>query len=342
MMAGVDEVVAPLGTALTEPQAELLRRYTKNVYLLYDSDTAGLKATFRAGDELLRLGMSVQVVTLPDGEDPDTFVRSGGKDALEEQVGRAIDVFERKIQLLERHGAFADLRRKRQAIDKLLPTLRAVSDPLTRDLYIGRTAEVAGVGRDLLEREIGHGPEPVRGHSHEPPPPEYFDGPPPAEEPYAPPSPRRNPRRTRGERSEWELVRVMLHRPAYVEFIAERVGPQDLHDPALRAIYARLAATLGERGVEEIAAGLDEDASTVLEALLAEDGGLDTADRTVNDCLAALQLQRLRAEIQEIDRQLPLATPEEQDELMVRKKQLTEESRSLGGRSWAAVRTKRS
>jgi DNA primase len=338
MMAGVDEVVAPLGTALTEPQAELLRRYTKNVYLLYDSDTAGLKATFRAGDELLRLGMSVQVVTLPDGEDPDTFVRSGGKDALEEQVRRAIDVFERKVQLLERHGAFADLRRKRQAIDKLLPTLRAVSDPLTRDLYIGRTAEVAGVGRELLEREIGHGPEPVRGHSPEPPPPEYFDAPP--EE--APPPPRRNPRRTPGMRSEWELVRVMLHRPAYVEFIAERVGPQDLHDPALRAIYARLAATPGERSLEEIAAGLDEDSSAVLETLLAEDGGLDTADRTVNDCLAALQLQRLRAEIQEIDRQLPLATPDEQDGLMVRKKQLTEESRSLGGRSWAAVRTKRS
>ncbi|HEY5219030.1 MAG TPA: DNA primase, partial [Gemmatimonadaceae bacterium] len=58
MMVGVDDVVAPLGTALAEPQAELLRRYTKNVFLLYDSDEAGLKATFRAGDQLLRLGVS--------------------------------------------------------------------------------------------------------------------------------------------------------------------------------------------------------------------------------------------------------------------------------------------
>ena len=79
IMGGVDEVIAPLGTALTEPQAEMLRRYTKNVFLLYDSDTAGLKATFRAGDELLRQGMSVQVVTLPDGEDPDSFMRAHGK-----------------------------------------------------------------------------------------------------------------------------------------------------------------------------------------------------------------------------------------------------------------------
>lgn len=340
MMAGVDEVVAPLGTALTEPQAELLRRYTRNVYLLYDSDPAGLKATFRAGDELLRLGVSVQVVTLPDGEDPDSFVRAHGREKLEEHIGQAIDVFERKVQLLERHGAFGDLRRKRQAIDKLLPTLRAVSDPLTRDLYVARTSEASGVGRELLEREIGHGPEPVRGRGPEPPPPEYFE--PPGEAPPAPVARRRDPRRTPGVRTEWELVRVMLHQPTYVEVVAEHVGPQEFEDPSLRAIYARLAAADPDRSVDELAAGLDEEANAVLQGLLAEDGGLESAQRTVQDCLTALQLQRLQRAIAEIDGQLPLATGSEQDELMLRKKQLTEESRSLGGRSWAALRNRRS
>ena len=66
----------PLGTALTEAQASLIRKYTKNVFLLYDSDAAGQKATFRAGDELLRNGASVRVVSLPEGEDPDSFVAS--------------------------------------------------------------------------------------------------------------------------------------------------------------------------------------------------------------------------------------------------------------------------
>jgi DNA primase len=61
--AGIESVVAPMGTALTEDQAKLVRRYTDRVYLLYDSDKAGLKATFRSGDELLRQGASVQVVT---------------------------------------------------------------------------------------------------------------------------------------------------------------------------------------------------------------------------------------------------------------------------------------
>ncbi|MDB4879910.1 MAG: primase, partial [Gemmatimonadetes bacterium] len=152
--AGIESAVAPMGTALTEDQAKLIRRYTDRVFLLYDSDKAGLKATFRSGDELLRQGAAVQVVTLPDGEDPDTFVRAGGARALEAQLASSIDVFERKIQLLDRGGWFADLRKKRQALDRLLPTLRATSDALTRDMYLGHASAAAGVTRELLEREL--------------------------------------------------------------------------------------------------------------------------------------------------------------------------------------------
>src|SRR5918912_784666 len=152
---GLDWVVAPLGTALTDAQAALLRRYTKNAYLLYDSDRAGLQATFRSGDELLRHGMSVQVVTLPDGEDPDSFVDKHGPERLVAQLNAAIDVFERKVQLLERAGWFGDLRRKRRALDRLLPTIRATSDVLTRDMYLTRASEAAGVSKELLVREAG-------------------------------------------------------------------------------------------------------------------------------------------------------------------------------------------
>jgi DNA primase len=152
--AGLEEVVAPLGTALTESQAALLVKLTKNVFLLYDSDDAGLKATFRAGLELLRLGVSARVVTLPNGEDPDTFVRAHGPERLEHALSQSVDILDRQIQLLERRGWFAELHRKRRAIDKLLPTLRAASDPLTRELYVSRVAEVAGVDRDAILREV--------------------------------------------------------------------------------------------------------------------------------------------------------------------------------------------
>ena len=78
VIAGVDHVVAPLGTALTPEQAALIKRYAPQALLLLDSDTAGLKATFRAADALLRVGVRVKVATMPEGEDPDTLVRAGG------------------------------------------------------------------------------------------------------------------------------------------------------------------------------------------------------------------------------------------------------------------------
>ena len=153
--AGVVNAVAPLGTALTAEQARLLRRYAKQVVIAYDADAPGLKSTFRAADELLRQGASVSVLTLPAGEDPDTLVRSGGADAFRELLDKAVDVFERKIQLLDRKGLFRTLEGRRDALDRLLPTVRAARDPITRELYITRAAEWSGVARDVLEQEVG-------------------------------------------------------------------------------------------------------------------------------------------------------------------------------------------
>jgi DNA primase len=150
MAAGVTTVVGALGTALTDAQAAMLRKLTKNIFLLYDSDKPGLKATFRSGDELLRQGASVRVVTLPEGEDPDTFVKAHGATALAARLRDAIDVFERKIQLLERAGMFSELHKKRRALDRLLPTVRATSDEIMRDLYLARASEVSGVAREVL------------------------------------------------------------------------------------------------------------------------------------------------------------------------------------------------
>ncbi|HEY0928393.1 MAG TPA: DNA primase [Gemmatimonas sp.] len=152
-LAGIEEVVAPLGTALTEEQAKLLVRYASEIFLLYDSDEAGQKATFRSGMELLREKAAVRVVTLPDGEDPDSFVRGHGRGAMEAQLSQAIDLFDRQVQLLERRGWFSDLRRSRRAVDKLLPTIRAAVDPLTRDLYMARLAEITRLDKSAIATE---------------------------------------------------------------------------------------------------------------------------------------------------------------------------------------------
>ena len=153
-MRASKRLVAPMGTALAEGQADLLAKYSKTAFLLYDSDAPGQKASFRAADVLLARGMTVRVVTLPDGEDPDTFVAKHGRDAMEKLLAASMDVFDRKVQLLERGGWFADFQRKRCALDSLLPTIRATTDEITRDLYVNRVSEAAGIDREVLLREL--------------------------------------------------------------------------------------------------------------------------------------------------------------------------------------------
>lgn len=338
--AGIESVVAPMGTALTEDQAKLIRRYTDRVYLLYDSDKAGLKATFRSGDELLRQGAAVQVVTLPEGEDPDSFVRANGARGIEAALADSIDLFERKIQLLERGGWFSDLRRKRQALDRLLPTLRATSDPITRDLYLGHASAAAGVSRELLEREIA---APARGRNT------GSQRVAPQEVSPAGDAARSDPAHVRkGERrratgvraigAEHELVRVMLHRPGFVEQVAERVGAESLHDLVLRRIFVAIAEQGPDATPDELAATLDDDAVVEMQALLEEDGGLDRADEIVAGSLAALHERDLAARMEEIDALMPLAAASEKDELTLEKVRLSDELRALGSRRWKQFR----
>ena len=334
VLAGVDEVVAPLGTALTEAQGTLLRKYTKNVFLLYDSDVAGQKATFRAGDELLRNGVSVRVVSLPEGEDPDSFVASEGSEGLEREIAHSIDIFDRKIQILQRGGWFADLRRKRQALDKLLPTIRATSDRIMRDLYVNRTSEVAGVSRELLERELGA--EPAPSESTEPTPP-----PAPATR-RARTGERRSNRRVAGARAERELLRVMLHDRRYVELVAERLGAESFTDETYRMIFTELVALGPEATIGEIADGFDQEAIEVFEELLAEKGGLDRANEMVDGSINLMASRDLDARLIDIDREMPLAAPDEKDGLIREKEKLLKQMQALGRGRFKSFRTSRS
>jgi DNA primase len=338
MLAGIAEVVAPLGTALTEQQATLIRKYTRNVFLLYDSDQAGLRATFRAGDVLLANSMVVRVVTLPEGEDPDTFVAKEGAEGFERAAAASVDVFDRKIQILERSGWFGDLRRKRQALDKLLPTIRLTADGLLRDLYIARTSDVAGISRDMLEREL-------RSESRSAPPPARVA--PGAQQPAGGDVPvrrrdRRQDHHARGVSAERELVRMLLHQRMFVEPIGERLAPVRLVDTAYRQIFSALVMLGPDASVEDIAQGLDEDATEVLQELLVENGGLERSDEVVEGSLNALLARDVSNRLSEIDRLLPLAAADQKDELISEKRRLAKEIQSLGRGRWKTFGSTRS
>jgi DNA primase len=316
--SGTGEVVAPLGTALTETQAGMLRKYSKNVYLLYDSDAAGLKATFRAGDELLRQGMSVRVITLPPGEDPDTFVRAQGSVGLENQIQSSIDVFDRKIQILDRAGWFGELQKKRRALDRLLPTIRATSDEIMRDLYVVRASEVTGVDREVLQRELG-----PKGQTHTPaqPAPRVDETPRPAIRGRS--GDRRKSFIAAGNSAERELVRVMLQDRSSVPSIAERVGPDEFRTPEYRAIFATLLEKGDDATTAELVSSLDEDSLEVFEEMLSEGKeALQDVQRTIDDSISKLHMRSIQERLAEIDRLVPLANEAQKDELLKEKQQL--------------------
>jgi DNA primase len=329
MAAGATTVVAAMGTALTDAQAAALRKLTKNVFLLYDSDKAGLQATFRSGDELLRQGVAVRVVTLPEGDDPDTFVKAHGAAALTARLRDAIDVFERKIQLLERAGMFAELHKKRRALDRLLPTVRATSDEIMRDLYLSRASEVSGVAREVLEREMHGKATPIVSVSASSPPP-------PSQSPRISPAARvrRGERRTqhgeRGASAERELIRAILLNRARIEQIAEKLGEQSLRDPQYRAIYRALIAADPDSTIEDVTANLDEETIETVEDILAEGANQIDPERTLGDSFATLRARDLDRRAAELDRVIPLADGAQKDKLIAEKEAVREELRATG------------
>ena len=325
MAAGVNTVVAPMGTALTDAQAAALRKLTKNVFLLYDSDKPGLQATFRSGDELLRQGMSVRVVTLPEGDDPDTFVKAHGAGALTARLKDAIDVFERKIQLLERAGMFAELHKKRRALDRLLPTVRATSDEIMRDLYITRASEVSGVAREVLVRELSGKAGPLLSSNTQAPAPGVAPAPrvrPSGRRPAQPPE--------RGASAERELIRAMLFLRSRVEQITERLGQESFREPQYRAIYLALIASGPDATLEEVSAHLDEDSIATVEEIVAEGSYQIDPERTISDSLATLRARDLDRRAAELDRIIPLAEGVQKDKLIAEKDEIRKELKATG------------
>jgi DNA primase len=316
---GIEHVVAGLGTALTVAQANLLARYSGKALLLYDSDAAGLRATFRTADALLQAGVHPLVVTLQPGEDPDSIVRRGGADALAPQLDRALDVLERKLQMLDERGFFDDIEGVRRALDRLLPTLRATVDPALRDIYTARVAERTGVRRETLERELDRASMP-HGASGE-----------------ARPVRRSSAGQGAGDmqrpapRQDWAaerlLLMVLLTDQSRGGEARRLVAPEDLRDARHREIYQAL--------LEQADAG-ELRLSTAAAALAAELRGRSTeivdADGSFESAVADIQLEGLSVREKYLDDQLRRAPPELQTALVMEKMELKREVSRLNQR----------
>ncbi len=151
---GIKNVVASSGTSLTDDQARLLSRYTKNVVVIFDADIAGQKASMRSIEILLKQDFEVKILALPDNEDPDSFVNKYGKEEFEEYLQKAMNFLEYQTAQFEKAGAFEDPKTYAEAIRELVKSAALVADDLRRNLLIKTIARKFGLREKLIESEL--------------------------------------------------------------------------------------------------------------------------------------------------------------------------------------------
>lgn len=152
--SGIQQVVATSGTALTEEHASLIRRYTQKVYLCYDADSAGQNAALRGGEVLFQNLLDVQVLILPEGEDPDSFVKNHGREAFLELLQGSQDYWEFRLQALA--GKF-DLQKaadRSGAVAEALTMLAPLQDNIRVNFYLERLSQRWRIPQELLLSEL--------------------------------------------------------------------------------------------------------------------------------------------------------------------------------------------
>ena len=150
---GVENVAASLGTALTEEQARLISRYTKNVVLCYDSDAAGINAALRGMDILYKQDLNVRVFHVTDGKDPDDFIKSKGREAFYKLVEEALPYGDYWFSHLEKQYNLSDNQDRVRFLMAVVGVLQKMT-PVEADMYSGILADRYGLSRESVRKEL--------------------------------------------------------------------------------------------------------------------------------------------------------------------------------------------
>lgn len=254
---GIRTAIATCGTAIAAEHADLIARYTSRVTLVFDSDAAGQSATERGIDVLLRKGIDVSVLRLPDGEDPDTFVRKFGAKEFERRIGESVSFLEFKARGMKISGDLDAPDRATDAIRSIVTSIALIPDGLKRELYVQKLAADYHISEalmaDELERALGKQgqvrrrqlPRPQEQQAPAAPNGDAIDrgtgGP---EAGPRPPEPAPTPLRAPVKRSdipsaEFELLSVLVQGdPQMLEHVFDRINPDDFSHALARELVA--------------------------------------------------------------------------------------------------------
>lgn len=247
--AGFENTVAPLGTAFTTEQANLLSRYTKEIVLMLDADAAGQKAVRRASGLLENTGLSVRVVVIPDGKDPDEYIKKNGKERFAALLEGAVSDMEYKLLTAAKDIDLNSEDGRLKYLAAAAEIIAATDDIMTRDIYIGRLSEKYGVSRTALNARID---ELRKRNSRQKQKKEISD--------IIRPKFTKddiNPERrksVKGTAAEETLIAVLLKNPDFYKIALDKLPPEKMLTSLNRRIYETIISVLEHGGSLDISA----------------------------------------------------------------------------------------
>lgn len=275
--AGITNVVATLGTALTSEHLHLIRRFATKVVLLFDPDPAGVRASLRTLDLFVNSGIGVSVVSLPDGLDPDAFIRKRGAAAFVQLLEQAPSLLDFAIEHSLKGGASGSVEDRIRSVDEILHILQKTKHRLEKEEWMRRVAERLGVNQQrLIERY----PE-LRGQDR------------PGVRSVVPVK-KQNP--TKRPPEEWDLVYLLLHGHLSAAQV-RALKPVNFSVPACRRIVEIGLRHLDREGRVLIRPLLDEamedpECSSAVTELSMSERYFDDAPEYINGCLQTLERKR--------------------------------------------------
>lgn len=279
--AGIRNVSASLGTALTENQARLIKRYTSNVILSYDSDDAGQNATMRGLDILYGQDCRVRVLKVNDGKDPDEFIKAKGRDAYLKLAEEAIPFGDYKLMRAGAKYDFEDNQQKLAYLRDAIAILRGMK-PVEADMYIGRISEETGISEMAIRREYeDRGDEKAASAFAYRPEKTAQDG---------------------VSEGEMDLLKLMLMDHEFTN-IPEDIKDCIFLDPRSSMLYSAIQSIdSGQRPLdrEKLTDMLDIETSQLLEKISAKIIPGDKEDKIFSDCISYIRRSKLEKEAGEI------------------------------------------
>ncbi|RMG73494.1 MAG: toprim domain-containing protein, partial [Nitrospirae bacterium] len=277
---GFKNVIAPLGTALTEAQLRRLSHLTKKVLIVFDSDEAGLKATKRAFSLIYANNMTARALLLPPGEDPDTFLRKRGAEAFRSQFKKVKGIVEFYLSLKGERV---------EKIKELLAVIKTISDPIIKAELLRELSEKTGISEQYLIEEIGRerkGPK---------------ERPTLSKKPVGLPKP------------EELLIALCIDHPEQLKIVKDSLNPDIIDNPMLRDILKRLLLAEGSTIREHLT---EEELSHFSSVSLRFDVDEEAVEKNIIDCVKKIKGKNIRKRLKEIEMEIRMAEKEGDENLL--------------------------